>query len=119
MCIFRVGGVAETSLCCNEAVPRWEFFIGDEPHEKCDEEMNFRPPMQQIASIEADGVSGDVVVSQETAEVRAWDADMLYLHRAASSSAPLIGFIQKRTISIMCTLLIGFIVDVTIWSMQG
>ncbi|CAD7699101.1 unnamed protein product, partial [Ostreobium quekettii] len=68
VCVFRVGGVEETCRTDEVAVPRWEFLVGDKPHEHYDELMKLRPPMQQIASIEDSSAAGTVVVSSETAE---------------------------------------------------
>lgn len=69
VCVFRVGGVEETYRTDEVAVPRWEFLVGDKPHEHYDEFMKLRPPIQQIASIEGSSAAGTVVVSRETAEV--------------------------------------------------
>ena len=89
VCVYRVGGIEESSRYDSEVLPRWELFIGDKPHEQCDEELKLRPPMQQIASIEADCIAGAVVVSQETVEVRVQDVHGSHLRRTKDIGASL------------------------------
>lgn len=68
MYIFNIGeeNVAE-SQALNQ-LPRWEFFLGDRPHQQVDEDGN-RPTIQQITLIENHAISGDLIVSREVTAV--------------------------------------------------
>lgn len=67
VCVFHVGGF-KTSLE-QDAVPRWEFFIGDSPHSEGLGPNNRRQPFDQISQSESLAMPGDVIVSREVAEV--------------------------------------------------
>ncbi|GMH39595.1 hypothetical protein BSKO_07493 [Bryopsis sp. KO-2023] len=47
---------------------RWEFFLGDKPHQ-VEDENGFRPTIQQIAAIEGLAEPGETIVSQEVVTV--------------------------------------------------
>ena len=68
VCVFHVGGY--TTSLARDAVPRWEFFIADCPHAEPLDDRGRRQPFDQIAQSEALAMPGDVIVSQEVAEVR-------------------------------------------------
>ena len=65
--MFHVGGF--TTSMAKDAVPRWEIFIADRPHAEGLDAHGRRQPFDQIAQAEALAMPGDVIVSQEVAEV--------------------------------------------------
>lgn len=69
MHIFNIGEENTAELQSLGELPRWEFFLGDRPHQLVDEDGN-RPTIQQISLIEGHADPGDLIVSREVTEVR-------------------------------------------------
>lgn len=64
MCVFHVGGTADTE----SSVSRWEFFIGDQPNSGIQDGSGVPQPVEQIALIESFLEAGEVGLSADVIE---------------------------------------------------